>query len=477
MNTELRVLADAELTQIHERSLKILAETGVRVDTQRGRTLLKKAGAWVDEKTCIVRFPRNLVEDALKAAPRQFALGGRRPGWSLPMNSGLCALLLDGAAIHTYDAVNGTRRPASQDDWLQATHLSDALDEFGGYWRTVDFMERGTPADEVAYWRLVFSNFSKHVQDATDTPQMTPWMLEVLQVVFGGRETIRQQKPVSIIICPTSPLIIEREFTDAYLEAAGWGLPVAVMTMPLMGTTAPGTLISMLILCNCETLAMLCLAQAAEPGAPFIYAPAASLSNPFSGRYGSGEVEHSLTGAAVTEMARFYGLPVMSSTGGSDQHAPSIQAGYERALNWLLPVLSRPDLLVGPGVLGGTMIFSPEQLMIDLEVFRRCQRLRRGIECGEEKWLDDVIQKVGQGGNYMTQRSTRTALRAGELHISRFGFHEPFERWESDGKPDILAEARQKLADTIAAHQPLPLDETVLRELDKIEKRAREADA
>ena len=30
-----------------------------------------------------------------------------------------------------------------------------------------------------------------------------------------------------------------------------------------------------------------------------------------------------------------------------------MQASYERTLNWMLPVLSWPDIMIGPGSLGG----------------------------------------------------------------------------------------------------------------------------
>ena len=43
METYLRVLSDTEKDQIHEKSVKILAETGVRIETELGRSILKKA--------------------------------------------------------------------------------------------------------------------------------------------------------------------------------------------------------------------------------------------------------------------------------------------------------------------------------------------------------------------------------------------------------------------------------------------------
>ena len=80
METNLRVLSDNEVTQVHERTLSILAATGVRVDTALGRKILKKAGADVNSNTHVVRFPRDLIEESLKQAPHQFTLGGQAPG-------------------------------------------------------------------------------------------------------------------------------------------------------------------------------------------------------------------------------------------------------------------------------------------------------------------------------------------------------------------------------------------------------------
>jgi trimethylamine--corrinoid protein Co-methyltransferase len=313
------------------------------------------------------------------------------------------------------------------------------------------------------------------VQDVITDAEQAPWLLEVLQTIFGDKETIRRQRPLSFLLCPQSPLAIEGPPTDAYLALLGWDIPVAVMPMPLMGATAPGSLISITVLGNCEVLAMLCLIQAAAPETPFIYAPALAIINPRSGRYSGGAVEGGLLGAAATEMARYYGLPVEASGMGTDHHIPSIQAGYERALNGLLPVLSWPDILVGPGLLGGSMILSFEQLLIDVEVFRMCKRAYQGIAADGEKWLEDVIDSIGPRGNFLFEESTVKGVRGGEWHVSRLGVHDTFEGWKAAGKPTLIEEAREKVKEILATHQPLPLDEDVERELDRIQERAQES--
>ena len=473
MRTTLQVLSEDERSQVHERTLRLLATTGVRVDTGRGRQILAEAGAETDEHTAVVRFPRALVETCLQAAPRRFSLGGRRPGWSLPMNAGECTLLADGTAVFVYDSLTGERRPATGDDWLAATRLIDALDEVGVYWEMVEPASAERSAgDLVAYWRGIFHHFSKHVQDCPFTPEQSRWMLEVVQTVFGGKAEVRRLHPVSFLLCPLSPLVIEAGYTDAYLETVGWDLPVAIMPLPMMGSTAPASLISTLVLANCEVLATLCLVQAAAPGTPIIYAPAPSVMDPYSGRYSGGEVEHALLGAAVTAMARYYDLPSETSTGGTRHHIPSIQAGYERALNWALPALSWPDLLVGPGLLSGATILSLEQLLIDVEVFRRCRRLATGIVSGAGQWLDEVIAAVGPGGNFLAQRSSRDNIRRGEWYIGKMGVGDTFEHWDAAGRPGLLADLRDQVAQLLASHRPLPLDEAVERELANLQERA-----
>jgi len=476
METALRVLSDNEIEQVHERTLSMLATTGVRVDTERGRKILKNAGADVDNETDIVRFPRSLVEECVGLAPRNFTLGGRRPDWKFTVNNDESTLLADGAAVHVLDSLTGDRHPATFDDWLKATCLIDALDEVGVYWSMVEptFFQK-TAQDVVHYWRETITNFSKHVQDCTYTVDETRWMLEVLGTVFGTKEEIRKLNPFSFLLTPVSPLVIEAEHTDAYLETIDWGIPVAIMPMPMMGGTAPASLISTLLLANCETLAMLCLVQTAAPGTPTIYAPVPSIMDPLTGRFTGSEVEHGLLGAAVTEIARFYGLPVEASSGGSGHYMPGIRSSYERALNWAISSLSWPDMLVGPGQLGGSMLLSLEQLMIDVEIFRRCDRLSDGIDTSVEEWLEVDLAAVGHGGNFLGRRSTRDAFHNGELYVSDFDTRDSYEAWSASGKPSLLEEVQELIEDTLNAHEPLPLDEDVERELAVIEERARQS--
>ena len=138
MPTFLRVLSDADVAAIHEQSVTVLGKTGMRINSERARRILGSAGAQVDEGERRVRFPRSLVEASLASAPRQFSLGGRRPGFSLPMNAGECTLMPDGESTMVYDPAAGVRRAPTWDDWAAATKLVDTMDEVGAYWRMIN---------------------------------------------------------------------------------------------------------------------------------------------------------------------------------------------------------------------------------------------------------------------------------------------------------------------------------------------------
>ena len=380
---------------------------------------------------------------------------------------------MDGEGTSVIDRNNGNIRKGLWEDWLEVTRLADHSDEIGIYWSIVKASDQGqSTADFVHTICTTFRNFSKHVQDPLESADQVPWFLEILQVIFGDRQTIIDTHPYSTLLCPQSPLIITEEYTDAYLALKGWNIPVAVMPMALMGATAPASMLGTLIQCNCEVLATLCLIQANEPGTPFIYAPALTLMDPRSGRYFSGGIENTVMNGAAIELGRFYGFPVMGSGFGSDAFQPSIQSGYERALNAVLPLLEWPDILVGPGLLGADMILSMEQLLIDLEIYRMTKQTRRGIDTGRDKWLDRVIQQVGPGGNYLMEETTIKAVRGAEWYLPKFGVHDSYENWLENGSKNLSDELNDKLSDILVSHQPIPFSIEIQQELDSIQSRA-----
>ena len=385
-------------------------------------------------------------------------------------------LVVSGEAPFVLDRSTGEIRTAVHEDWVEGLHLTDALDEIGVYWAMVSEFLPGdtddTLADEVEYMAAVQRGFTKHVQDSSSNPAAMAWQLEILDIIFGGRDEVARRHPYSFLLTPISPLVIEERGADACLALRGWDIPVAIMPMPMTGTTAPGSLAATVLMANCEVLGCICVLQAAEPGTPVIYAPTMATMNPRTGLLG-GNGPHDIQNAASMEMANYYGLPSMGSGAGSDHFVPGMQAGYERALSGLVPLLARPDLLCGPGTMGSDTVWSAEQLVIDCEILRICERICEGIAV-DDRLFAEVIEEIGPGGNFLAHDTTRRSFRGSEFFMPRLGWHDSRNAWDAAGRPDLLDQARERVDQLLAEHEVLPLDDDVEAELQRLVKRAGE---
>jgi len=473
MTATLQVLSADDRAELHERSLRVLSTVGMRVDTEAGRRILRDAGARVDDATRMVRFEPALVEQSLELAPKRFSLGGRDPGFEFPLNAGQATLLNGGGGEHVVDRRSGGVRLGTREDWLEIARLIDALPEIGVGWVGTGewYREHTSVATAVHETAAITRLFSRHQNTSFDVPDLVPWWLETLAILHGGRAEVARRHPVSFLFTPVSPLIVEGPSFDTWLAMRGWDIPVMVMPMPLMGATSPGSRLGTILSTNCELLGMLCLVQAAEPGTPYVYAPIIASVDARSGRYAGGAALTSLS-CGGTEMARHYDLPVCSHAFSCDAWVPGAQAGYEKAFGMLLAGLSWPDILVGPGVLGGGLSFGLEQLVIDVEIWRMCRAAHDGIATGADRWLEDVLESVGPGGHFLGERSTRKGMRGDEWFLPGLGTQDAREVWEAAGRPDVVDEARQKVADILATHEAPRLDDDVERELADLEARA-----
>jgi trimethylamine--corrinoid protein Co-methyltransferase len=244
------------------------------------------------------------------------------------------------------------------------------------------------------------------------------------------------------------------------------------MPMPLQGATAPGSRLATILTANCETIGTLCLVQAAAPGTPVIYAPVIASMDSRSGLYAAGAIEHAVVCAAGTEMARYYGLPAESSGFCTQTFEPDLQTAWEKANGGLLVTLSDPDILVGPGLLGGATTLCLEQIILDVEESRLARQAHTGVPVRDELWLDDVLERVGPCGSFLGERSTRINARAGEWRLSDFGVHGSREAWKAAGAPTTLEYAHQKVEEILAAQCSLPLDDDVVVALAEVQARA-----
>ena len=79
MKTQCQFLSEDEQSKVHERSIKILEEVGVKFLSAKALKVLERNGAKVDYSEKLAKIPREMVDQALKTAPKSFVLGARNP--------------------------------------------------------------------------------------------------------------------------------------------------------------------------------------------------------------------------------------------------------------------------------------------------------------------------------------------------------------------------------------------------------------
>lgn len=472
MKLTVQVLSESEQQRIHEESLRILHQVGLKLHGHTALPLLKKAGALVDEQTQIVRIPPELVHETLPLAPNSFTLSARNPAYDYPLPSPVTRYCIDGTAAFALDFHTGQRRYGTLKDIENGLRIFQQLDMGIMAWAPTAASEtpaRSRPLHEffaMAKWS------SKHGQHELHFPEQVPYLIEGLTAILGSEDELRRRSPYSLIYCPVAPLMHDGSMLDAYLDLGRVNLPVMIMPMPVAGTTGPASLFANVALANAEALSTIVIFQLAHPGRPLIYSNATGTVDLRNGAYLGGSPEMGLMAAALTQMGRFYNLPSTSAGCTADARQPGPEAILEKLMTTLPPAGAGADIIVGFGEIESDQLLVLEQLIVDNEIAHFCERILCGIDSSPSKELFEDIQKIGPGGNFLKSRNTLTAARSGEFFYPQLFDRSTPEKWAQSGKPTIYTKAREKVEAILSGPVVDPLPEEVCLQLDQILARA-----
>ena len=255
---------------------------------------------------------------------------------------------------------------------------------------------------------------------------------------------------------------------DAYLELGALDMPVTAMPMPIPGTTGPASLIANVALANAEALSTIVVFQLAHPGRPIVYASAVGSMDFRSGAYLGGTPEMGVQSAALTTMARFYGLPSTCAGCTADAHDTGPEAIIEKLLTTMPPVSAGADIIVGFGEIDGDQTLVLEQILVDDELARLCERLFVGIDPDSGDGAVEEIAAVGPGGNFLFSERTRRAARSGEFLLPSILGRLSRDAWLEAGSPTIYDRARERVREILSAPPVDPLPDAVETELARI---------
>jgi trimethylamine---corrinoid protein Co-methyltransferase len=403
--------------------VRILDETGVVIDSVEALGYLEAFGCKVDYDTRRVTFPPEVSEASVERMRCAYANPNRIPAVMCQRYSQIYfstqphrvrndfVANAGGFSVFILD-LEGRRRRATMEDVRASIRLADALEN-------ITFMGLPCSAQEVpARMRPVVmaaelvKNTRKLGGVETFDRLDVKFITRIAEVVAGGAEALRQ-KPVLVGYAEArSPLCIDGNMAEIMIDYVKAGLPQSLDTMPAGGTTAPVTAAGVLALGIAESLAGLMLGYAVDPDAVMSIDVCPTKADLRTGLYTYASPERMpLLAANVQMMSEFYGCPSGTHGGKTDACYPGVQAGMEKILSMLLPLMAGSVGIGTMGHLENAVTFSPQQLVIDNELAGSVRVLLNGFEVTEETLAVDVVRQLMPGGGFMAHDHTLRHLR------------------------------------------------------------------
>lgn len=472
INLSLQILSEDEQSAVHEQSIEILSKIGVRVYSEKCLDLLSVNGALVDREDKIAKIPRELVEEALRLAPQEVVFRARNPKYDLSMPAKRSWYGMDGTGVFTIDFNSGERRYGITYDIADAMRVFQAADLGALAWPPVCASDKPHQSRALHEFFTMMKFTSKHGQHELHTVEQAPYLIEGLVAIAGSEDLVRNQPQYSLIYCPVAPLSHDGAMMDAYLELGMLNMPIMIMTMPVNGTTGPASLFSNIALGNAEILSSIVIFELAHPGRPLVYSCATGNVDFKTGAYLAGTPEMGLQSAALVEMGRFYHLPSTSAGCSSDAREPGGEAILEKLITMLPSVLVGSDIIIGYGEIESDQTLILEQIIVDNELGHYCERLVGGVDCSSEMNLLEDIIRVGVGGNFLREKSTRKFSHSSEFYHPKIINRYSYDTWIEKDRPSMYQFARKEVQAILESPLVDPLEDDVIAKLDEILNRA-----
>jgi len=467
---QLELFTRDQIYDFHLATLKVLEEIGIAVRDENAVSILAKAGASVDEKTYVVKFPQYLVDDAIRKVPKFVTLGARNPKWDLNLWNMTVYAGPGSCAVNVLD-FDGKRRMARLKDLEDLTRLQDALENV--HFMSPIVIPQDLPAVGLYKRSLeaILRNTERHVMSQVESRQDVEDQLEMAVAVQGDRDEVRRRPLVSFNMCFVSPLKFGKTNTEALVECAKQGLPAFVEVDPQAGAAAPVTVVGAMVQQNAEILGAVTLAETVNAGTPVIYTHAPTIMDMRVGEVSEGAPERGLFHAITAQVARYYGIPTCCAAGLTDSKIVDVQAGYEKAFHFAIGALCGYNLIYSTtGMLEACLTASYEQSVIDDEIYGMVFRFMRGAEISDRTLTEavEVIRKVGPlGTHYLTQEHTRKNLLT-EHWMPKVSDRLRWEIWEKAGSKGTKELAQERAKKLLAEHRPPPLPDDVLKTIARI---------
>ncbi|MBD3211295.1 MAG: hypothetical protein GF311_01710 [Candidatus Lokiarchaeota archaeon] len=473
---QFRILDKQEIESIHQTTLELLEEVGIRVESENMRELLQQNGAYVEadnkDEELFVKIPQNMIMDCIKTVPKQFTLWGPDAKYNFTINTESTQFGTFGAAINVYDS---SRRKK-----VRKAKLQDSIDHI----RVVNELQN-IACSHMDVWPsdVPFTELHFHTLRAWGRYAKKPYgmgcygrtaskdMIELASIICGDIDEIKKRPRLLGVFNPTSPLTLPKILLNGLEIFSKYNQPINISAAALAGSSAPVTLAGVLTQANMEVLSSIIITQIINPGTPVLYGSTNSIMDPATGNTAYGSFEMGLITIASAQMASFYGIPSKGSGALTESKCFDIQNGFERFMTLFCAANAGHNYITCAGTYETSLSEALELLLFDNDLIGIIQNGLEGIEVNQETIAKREISAIATGelksylGSKHSVRHTRK-----EIYVPKLVDRNRRGSWIKDGCLDMFDRAHREVQKILSMKAESHLNEKIERELENYYK-------
>ena len=434
----LTLLSIEQIRQVHQYVLRILSETGVRVDSDSVITLLQKTGqVQVDGR--LVKFSAEIIEQAIQSAPSVIQMYDRNGNPAFRLGDDRLRFGVGVTALYYQEPVADNLLEFTRGHMRTLTRLASSLQHYDCI-STLGIVRDVPEALGDLYGNLeMLANTTKPLVVLTsDEGNFAP-----LMDLFEGLHGDLGLKPFVLpYFNPVSPLVMDAGTLLKMQVSIERGLPFIFSNYSMIGATTPFPPAGSLALLLAELLAGLTISQVLKPGTPVSVGmlPAYFDMKTMLNFYDPQSV---LLNIACAEMMAWYNLPHCGASCSGTGWGMDLIAADSYWMNTLTFALTKGGLAPFIGDSQGAKTISPCTIVHTHEIIDQALRFANGFQLDETQAVLDEIARVGPGGSFLSAPSTFKNFKTG-YYTSPIYPRWSMEKWQANGQPDARQVLREK---------------------------------
>lgn len=469
----LEMLTPDQMEDLHDISIRILKELGIKVMGENVRDLMRKAGARVDDEG-LVRLDETIVAQALSTVPRHFTLTPRNPARRVHFGGRDLVFGLVAGPPNVDDRIKG-RRSGNLEDYRNFIRLAqhfNVIHMIGNQVTAPQELPANNRHLDTYFANLTLSELSFHCTAIGRGRAMDG--IRMMAIARGATlEEMAREPGVTTIISVNSPRLLDDAMGDGLIAMAEHGQPVTITPFTLMGAMTPVSLPAAMAQQNAEALFGVVLTQLVRPGTPVMYGAFTSNVDMRSGAPAFGTPENAKANVIAGQLARRYGLPYRTSNANAS-NAVDLQAAYETAMATWGAVMGGANLIYhAAGWLEGGLTASYEKLILDVEILQNMVEFLRPVKWDADELGFDAIRDVPAGGHFFGAAHTMARYERA-FYAPMLSDWRSYENWAIAGAKDAAQRATDLWQQALAEYEEPAMDASRREELEAYVARRRE---